>query len=200
MTDKRFRIFAGLFMFLIVIAVIFSLYNKSSITNTKLTMMGEQVTLSNEELRPGDKLKTGYKLDIPVELVENQKTKDFSETKGKKVIQTVPSINTPVCSMQTAAMAMFASKYEDVTFIVVSQDLPFAQYDFMKEKGIDNVEFFSDYNNRAFSKDNGLLIQESNLNSRTIMIVDENNTVSYIEYAKNQEEALDLGAMIEALD
>lgn len=175
---------------------IFTIISLSGCMNTNksdtLTLNGEEVHLSNKKLKVGDSFKMNYSLDLPAETIDKQKTEDLSKIKGWKVIETVPSLDTPVCSMQTAELNLLAPKYKDVTFLIVSQDLPFAQSRYCGSKSVNNVKVLSDYKNKDFSIYNGLLIEENSLNSRTIIVLDENNEVKYVEYADEITEPLHL--------
>lgn len=152
------------------------------------------------KLKVGNHLKTNYDLDEPAKVIEKTSTKNLSSIKGKyKVILTVPSLDTPVCSMQTAALNMLAPTYKDTSFVVISQDLPFAQSRYCGAKGIDNVNVLSDYRNRDFSKDNGLLVRESQLNARSIVVVDNNDKVVYVEYANEQTKELNLQKALDSI-
>ena len=151
-------------------------------------------------LTKGDKVDMDYTLDGPAPVIEGQKTTNLKKIKGVKVIETVPSLDTPVCSMQTAELNMLAPKHKDVTFIIISQDLPFAQSRYCGAKGINkNVKVFSDYKDREFSNKNSLLVNETQLNSRTILVLNEDNKVIYSEYAKEITKSLDLQKALDSI-
>lgn len=160
----------------------------------------DKVSLVGEPLKVGDTLKTDYKLDEPVETIDTQKLTDLPGKGTIRIFETVPSLDTPVCSMQTAELNMLAPNYDDVTFIIISQDLPFAQKRYCGAKGVDNVSVLSDYRTKEFSTDNGLLINENKLNARTIFVVDKNDKVTYVEYAKDQTQALDLQKALDSIE
>lgn len=160
--------------------------------NDTLTLNKKEVHLSSKKLKVGDSFKMNYSLDLPAETIDKQKTEDLSKIKGWKVIETVPSLDTPVCSMQTAELNLLAPKYKNVTFIIVSQDLPFAQARYCGSKAVNNVKVFSDYKDKDFSIYNGLLVEENSLNARAIVVLDDNNKVKYVEYADEITEPLHL--------
>ena len=167
---------------------------------TDLAIKGKGVKLTGTALKVGDKVDFNFLLDNPVKVIEDQSQTDLSELKGVKVIETVPSLDTPVCSMQTAELNLLAPKYKDVTFVVVSQDLPFAQSRYCGAKGVNkNVKVLSDYRTRGFSKENRLLVSETQLNARAIIVVDKDDKVIYSEYAKDQTNPLDLQKALSAL-
>lgn len=94
--------------------------------------------------------------------------------------------------MQTKQLEFAAKEFSDVTFIVISNDTPFALQRFCSANGIDNLKVFSDARTREFGKQNKLFLSEYSLLTRSIMIVDENNTIKYIEYANEVTSELDL--------
>ena len=64
---------------------------------------------------------------------------DFS---GKKVIlNIVPSLDTPTCATSARKFNEKAAGRDDVTVLVVSADLPFAQGRFCSAEGLENVHF-----------------------------------------------------------
>lgn len=165
-----------------------------------LTMAGEKVTIIGDLLKEGSTVDMDYTLAQGADVIESVKTKDLSDYSGWKIIETVPSLDTPVCAMQTAQLNMSAPLYEDVNFIIVSQDLPFAINNYISNKGITNVDLLSDYKTRGFSSNNSLLIKETQLNARAILVLDENNVVQYIEYAADETDELDLTKALNVLD
>ena len=57
----------------------------------------------------------------------------------KKLVSTVPSLDTGVCSTMTKHINEFAKKHPNFVFITVSADLPFAQKRFCEQEGVHNV-------------------------------------------------------------
>lgn len=169
-------------------------------TGPKLSIDGKEVTLSKPKLKVGDKLKTDYELDKPASVIEKQETMSLKKVKGYRVFETVPSLDTPVCSMQTAELNLLSPNYKDVEFVIISMDLPFAQQRYCGVNDIGNIHVLSDYKNREFSNVNGLLISENQLNARAIFVVDEEDKVVYVEYADEQTRPLDLQKALESIN
>jgi thiol peroxidase len=119
-------------------------------------------------------------------------TTKLSDYSGYKLIETVPSLDTPVCTMQTKQLEFASSEFDDITFIVISNDTPFALQRFCHANDIDNMKVFSDARTRNFGIENSLFMSEYGLLTRSIMIVDENNVIQYIEYANEVTSELDL--------
>lgn len=98
----------------------------------------------------------------------------------RKVILTVPSLDTPVCEYQVKTLSdtLNGSPGADVIYYVVSVDTPFAQARFIREHGINPaIRFLSDYAEHRFMSDTGLRIIELNLFARAVITCDEDNKV-----------------------
>ena len=138
----------------------------------KITFNGDPVTLVGEQVKVGD--------TAPDFLVVDNTLKDLtlSDTKGKRIFVTVPSLDTSVCDMEVRKFNEEASKLEDVTVYVVSMDLPFAQVRWCGNAGVDRVKTVSDYKQKSFGKNYGALIEEFCFLTRAIFVVDENNKIT----------------------
>ena len=131
----------------------------------KITFNGDPVTLVGEQVKVGD--------TAPDFLVVDNTLKDLtlSDTKGKRIFVTVPSLDTSVCDMEVRKFNEEASKLEDVTVYVVSMDLPFAQVRWCGNAGVDRVKTVSDYKQKSFGKNYGALIEEFCFLTRAIFVV-----------------------------
>lgn len=107
----------------------------------------------------------------------------LSAVKGKKIISSVPSIDTSTCALQTAKFNEYAAKnLLDYTIITISKDLPFAQNRFCSTLKLNNnFHIWSDYRNDSnnFANTSKLVIDETQLLARTVLILDENNKILY---------------------
>lgn len=157
----------------------------------KVTFQGAPLTLEGTQVKVGD-----IAPDFTVVGNDLNPIK-FSDIKGKKILVAVPSIDTPVCDMEVRRFNQEASKLNNVKVYTISMDLPFAQARWCGNSGIENVVTASDYKDREFSKAYGLYIKELGLVSRAVIVVDENNKVTYVEYLEeitnepNYEKALE---------
>jgi thiol peroxidase len=105
--------------------------------------------------------------------------KDFP---GKKVLNIFPSIDTAVCATSTRKFNELAGK-RGITVLCISEDLPFAQKRFCGAENLDKVVTLSGFRT-SFAKDYGLEIKTgplTGLMSRSVIVLDENNTVIYNE-------------------
>ena len=105
----------------------------------KITFNGDPITLVENQVKVGD--------TAPDFLVVDNTLKDLtlSDTKGKRIFVTVPSLDTSVCDMEVRKFNEEASRLDDVTVYVVSMDLPFAQVRWCGNAGVDRVKTVSDY-------------------------------------------------------
>lgn len=178
----------------------FGMYNlmKNSIlgSETEFFLDGKPLTVKNIPVMVGDTLKTNYDLDLPAETISDLQTFNLSKTKGVRIIETVPSMDTPVCSEQTNDLNTYAKAYTDIEFIVISLDTPFAQSRFCSANNIENIKVLSDYRTGDFSRVNGLLIDEIKLNTRSIIVIDEDDKVLYVEHASEITKPLNLDKAI----
>lgn len=99
------------------------------------------------------------------------------------VISVVPSLDTPVCAMQTRTFNQRATQLsKDVIVLTVSMDLPFAQKRFCGAEGIERVVTASDYKHRTFGPTFGVLIKELGLLARAVFVLDRAGKVVHAEY------------------
>ncbi len=70
---------------------------------------------------------------------------------------------------------------DDVKFYTISVDLPFTQGRWAKEAGVGTVTMLSDYQERSFGENYGVLIKELKALARAIFVVDKNDAVTYVE-------------------
>jgi thiol peroxidase len=100
----------------------------------------------------------------------------------KKLLNIVPSLDTPVCATSTQKFNENAS--DDTVMLVISADLPFAQKRFCLDSDINKMVPLSMMRSRAFAKDYGILIEDgplAGITGRAVVVLDENNKVLYNE-------------------
>ena len=155
-----------------------------------ITMKGNPLTLIGPELKAGD-------LAPDAVLVANDLSEvSLSSFKGKKVIlSVVPSLDTPVCDLQTKKFNQEALKLPGVAVLTVSKDLPFAQKRWCGAAGASAVKTLSDYRGN-FGETYGVLIKGLGLLARSVFVIDEKGKVTYTQLVKevtsepNYDEAL----------
>lgn len=103
----------------------------------------------------------------------------------KKVIVTLPSLDTPVCQMETRKFNEQAAALGDnVVVVIASVDTPFAAKRFCTTEGLERVKSGSDLRDRDFGKRWGVAISDGPLQgvtARAVFVVDENDKITYAE-------------------
>ena len=145
-----------------------------------ITFQGNPLTLIGPELKAGDKAPDFKVVDTALKSVT------LASSKGKtRLISVVPSIDTPVCDLQTKRFNQEASKLPaNVVVLTVSMDLPFAQGRWCGLAGADKVQMLSDYQEHSFGKAYGVLIKELQLLSRAVFVIGPDDQIQYVEYVK----------------
>jgi thiol peroxidase len=160
-----------------------------------VTMRGNPLTLVGKELRIGDPAPDMELLDNDLNAVK------LSSFKGKVcVISSVPSLDTPVCDMETRRFNEAAGKLGDnVVVLTVSMDLPFAQKRWCGAAGVERVITLSDHRGASFGNAFGVLIKELRLLARSIFVVDRSGIIQYIQHVKELSQEPDYDAIIKAV-
>src|SRR5262245_4435745 len=143
------------------------------------TLKGNPLNLTGPELKVGDKAPDAT---IKKDLVTNVKV---SETRGKnRIFSVVPSLDTPVCALQTKRFFEEATKLPNVSIFTISTDLPPAQARFCTAEGIDREKLtvWSDHKDASFGQAYGTLVPDLRIESRAVFVVDKNDVIRYVEY------------------
>jgi thioredoxin-dependent peroxiredoxin len=159
----------------------------------RITMKGNPLTLMGQELKIGDTAPDVVLANNDLEPVS------LSSYQGKVcIISSVPSLDTPVCDMETRRFNEEAGALgDDVAIITVSMDLPFAQKRWCGAAGVDKVITLSDYGDMSFGNAYGVLIKELKLLARSIFVLDREGVIQYIQLVNevaeepNYQEILD---------
>ncbi|MEZ7716899.1 thiol peroxidase [Leptotrichia wadei] len=163
--------------------------------NLKITMGKVPVTIVGKELKVGDKIK-----EVPLVVNSKLDEKNIFEDKNIKVIYTAPSLDTKVCSLQTKQLNEAAKKYPNVKFYSVTVDTPFAQERFCTANEINGLKAVSDFKYHQFGLQNGFFVKEKGLLTRALTILDENNTVKYIEYVPEEGKEANIDKALKFLE
>ena len=159
----------------------------------EITMKGNPLTLVGSQLSIGDSAPDVTVLDNDLKPVA------ISSFKGKIcVISSVPSLDTPVCDLQTRRFNSEAARLGgDVVILTISMDLPFAQKRWCGAAGVDKVSTFSDHRDATFGQAYGVLIKELRLLARAIFVVDRQGILRYMQLVKEVADEPDYDAVIE---
>lgn len=125
---------------------------------------------------------------------------NLADYRGKTVIiNSVPSLDTPVCDMQAKRFNEEASKLgPNVVVLVVSVDLPPAQARWCGAAAAKDVVLISDYRDHDFGHKFGTLIPDLGLLCRAVFVVDAKGVVKYAQYVKEIAEHPDYEAALQA--
>ena len=153
---------------------------------------GKDYTISfgNQILTLGrGKLAVGSRLPDTKGLVTPSLTAPYFIKGKRKLILTVPSIDTPVCERQIKAISSNVDDYYNQTgreVYVVSVDTPFAQARFIKDNNInDRINFISAYVDHNFLYTSGLCVLELNVFARSAVECDESDIVTNVYITKD---------------
>jgi thiol peroxidase len=143
------------------------------------TFKGNPLTLLGPELKPGDKAPDFEAVDRTMQPVTLAKTSG-----AVRIFSVVPSLDTPVCDMQTKRFNEESAKTNNLKIYTISMDLPFAQARWCSSFGVDNVVMLSDHRSGSFGLAYGTMIREWRILSRAIFVLDKDDIVQYAEYVK----------------
>lgn len=143
----------------------------------QVTMKGAPFTVYGRPLQVGEKA-PDFQL-VAVDLSVNT-LQDFGQQ--VKLISIVPSLDTGVCDTQTRRFNEELSRLDNAVVITVSVDLPFAQKRWCGSAGLDGAVTLSDHRDVSFGRAYGVLIEELRLLARAVLVLDQNNTITYTEY------------------
>jgi len=160
-----------------------------------VTMMGNPLTLVGNEVKMGDPAPDFIVLDNSLSPAK------FSSYRGKVcIISSVPSLDTPVCDMETRRFNEEAGHIgPDVVILTISMDLPFAQKRWCAASGVTNVRTLSDHRDASFGLSYGVLIKELRLLARAVFLVDRKGTIQYIQLVNELTKEPDYEAILAAL-
>lgn len=145
-----------------------------------VTMKGNPLTLLGNEVKVGE-------VAPDFEVVDNSLAPvKFSSYRGKVcIVSAVPSLDTPVCDMETRRFNSEATTLGDaVVVLTISMDLPFAQARWCGAAGVTKVVTLSDHRDAAFGAAYGVLIKGLRLLARAVWVVDRSGVVRYQELVK----------------
>jgi len=161
-----------------------------------VTFQGSPLTLLGEEPALGMPAPEFQALDVELKPV------GLGSFKGKIcILCSVPSLDTPVCDMETRRFNQEAVNLgQDVEVVVVSMDLPFAQRRWCAGAGVDRVRTVSDHRDASFGLAYGTLIKELRLLTRAVFVVDRNGVLTYSQWVKEITKEPDYEEVLEAIE
>ncbi len=114
------------------------------------------------------------------------------------IVSAVPSLDTPVCDMETRRFnTEAASLSPEIKILTVSMDLPFAQKRWCGAAGVDQVMTLSDHRYVSFGMHYGVLITELRLLAREVFVLDSSRIVKMAHLVKEVTEEPDYDSILE---
>jgi thiol peroxidase len=143
------------------------------------TLKGNPLNLAGPELKVGQK--------APDATLRKDLVTDFRISVGRgktRIFSVVPSLDTPVCALQTKRFNEAAANLPNVDFYTISCDLPTAQKRFCGAEGIDPERLItlSDHKDLSFGQAYGTLIPDLRVLCRAVFVVGQDDTLRYVEY------------------
>ena len=162
-----------------------------------VTLGGNPITVAGNFPKKGD---TAADFTLTAKDLKDTGLKDFA---GKrKVLNIVPSLDTPVCAKSTRVVNEKAGALPNTVVLVISADLPFAAGRFCTAEGINNVVTLSTVRGGDFKKKYGVDIESGPLKgvtARAVIVLDENNKVLHSELVPEIKQEPNYDAALAAL-
>jgi len=120
---------------------------------------------------------------------------------NKKVLNIVPSLDTPTCATSTRVFNEKASHLYNTVVLVISADLPFAQCRFCEVEGLKHVIPLSTFRSN-FADDYGVKLVDTflaGLTARAIIVIDEHDNVIYTQLVSDIANEPDYESALTAL-
>jgi len=164
---------------------------------TQVTLGGNPITVAGTFPKKGD---SAAEFSLTTKDLKDVGLKDFAGR--RKVLNIVPSLDTPVCQKSTRIFNEKASALANTTVLVVSADLPFAMSRFCGAEGLNNVVTLSTVRGRDFHQRYGVDITDGplkGLTARGVVVLDENNRVLHAELVPEIKQEPNYDAALAAL-
>ena len=145
---------------------------------SSVSFRGNRLALLGTPLSVGNPLPS-----VPLVDAMTMKEVDLSKERGKVLfLSIVPSVDTKVCEAQTHYLGEEGDRLPAaVRRITISRDLPFAQKRFAEEAKLKDIQYLSDYKAGEFGRATGLLVDGLKLLARSVVLVDKDGVVRYIQ-------------------
>lgn len=162
------------------------------------------ITLEGNPIHTNGELPALNSIAPPFSLVDkdlhNVELTSFSGQ--KKLLNIVPSLDTGVCAASTRKFDELVASRDDVTVLIISADLPFAQARFCSTENLDRVITLSMMRDQTFARNYGVLITDGPLAgicARAVLVLDEQDRVIHSELVPEIAQEPDYDAAMAAL-
>ena len=164
-------------------------------SNEKITMKGAQLKVEGRCLEEG--------MVVPSFTLTAADMGDVTPATyaGRVVVYvSIPSIDTPVCAIETKRFNQEASNLAgDVVIATVSRDLPFALKRWCAAEGASKVVTLSDYKYRSFGKAFGVELPDLGLLARAVFVADKSGKIVHVDYVSEIADEPDYAAALAAI-
>ena len=145
---------------------------------TSVTLKGKTYKLIGKPISVGETIPS-----VELRDANTMAKVDLSSMRGSVLfLSIVPSLETAVCDAQTHYLGEEGDKLSpEIKRITISRDTPFAQKRFAKEAKLTNLQYLSDHGDASFGRSTGLLMNDLMLLSRSVILVDREGKVRYIQ-------------------
>lgn len=162
-----------------------------------VTLGGNPVSVGGALPKKGD---TAPGFSLTTKDLKDVGLKDYA---GKrKVLNIVPSLDTPVCAKSTKIFNQKAGALPNTVVLVISADLPFAAGRFCSAEGVNNVTTLSTVRGGDFKRKYGVDIESGPLKgvtARAVVVLDEHDKVLYSELVSEIKQEPNYDAALAAL-
>jgi thiol peroxidase len=162
-----------------------------------VTLAGNPVKIEGTFPKKGDKAPEFSLVD------KDLKDVTLADYAGKKkVLNIVPSLDTPVCAMSTRKFNEKASNMENTVVLIIAADLPFAMSRFCDVEGLDKVVTLSTMRGSEFMKNYGVAIADgplAGITARAVVVLDEHDKIIHAELVPEIKDEPDYDAALAAL-
>jgi thiol peroxidase len=162
-----------------------------------VTLAGNPINVEGRFPRPGDKAPDFRLVDKDLKDVS---LKDYAGR--RKVLNIVPSLDTPVCAQSTRVFNQRASEAKNTVVLVIAADLPFAMSRFCGAEGLANVVTLSTMRGAEFKRNYGVDITSgpiAGVTARAVVVLDENDKVLHSELVPEIKQEPNYDAALAAL-
>lgn len=163
-------------------------------TDNTVTMRGNPLMLSGSLPKIGDKAPDFHVADNDLKAIS---LKDFAGS--ILILSSVPSLDTPVCDMETRRFNAEAAHLDpSIRILTISMDLPFAQKRWCGAAGVDQVITLSDHHQASFGLAYGVLIPALRLLARAVFVLDKNHIIRHVQLVPEIAEEPDYASVLAA--
>jgi thioredoxin-dependent peroxiredoxin len=168
-------------------------------SNIKVTLGGNPVEINGIFPKVGDAV-----ADFSLVQTDLSLATLASFTGKRKILNIVPSLDTPTCQTSTRKFHEQAANLENTVVLAIAGDLPFAMKRFCTTEGLDSIISLSTFRKagQEFRKNYGVDITAGpleGLTARAVIVLNEDNIVIHAELVSEIKDEPNYNAALQAL-